>query len=101
MLLLNPALPRGAFHGCSRRYCTAGLFGRGDACAGVDRGRAGRLSWVLGCCPSDKVFDATLVTARDYLLLIVYGGFVGSAVSAGVGVTGVVGGRQFWCMQPS
>lgn len=44
-------------------------------------------AWLL---LQDKVFDAALVTVRDYLLLIVYGGFVGSAVSAGLGVTGLL-----------
>lgn len=33
----------------------------------------------------DKVFDITLATARDYVLLIVYGGFIGSAISVGIG----------------
>ncbi|WP_202634795.1 sensor domain-containing diguanylate cyclase [Rugosibacter aromaticivorans] len=44
-------------------------------------------TWLLS---RDKVFDVALVTTRDYLLLIVYGGFVGSAVSAGLGVTGLL-----------
>ena len=43
-------------------------------------------AWLLS---QDKVFDIALVTARDYLLLIVYGGFIGSVVNAGFGVTGL------------
>lgn len=46
-------------------------------------------AWLLS---RDKVFDVALVTARDYLLLIVYGGFIGSAVSAGIGATTLLSG---------
>lgn len=46
-------------------------------------------AWLLS---RDKVFNAALLTARDYLLLVVYGGVIGSAVSAGIGVTGLLSG---------
>lgn len=44
-------------------------------------------AWLLS---RDQGFDVALLTARDYLLLVVYGGFIGSAINAGVGGIGLL-----------
>ncbi len=90
MLLLNPRYIGAVFLGALAATALLGYSGETVLLVSIGSTLGAYLgAWLLS---RDKVFDATLVTARDYLLLIVYGGFIGSAVSAGVGVTGLLSG---------
>lgn len=90
MLLLNPGYIGAIFLGALAANALLGypvetvllvsIGGTLGACLGA---------WLLS---RDQVFDAALLTARDYLLLVVYGGFIGSAISVGIGGIGLLSG---------
>jgi diguanylate cyclase (GGDEF)-like protein/PAS domain S-box-containing protein len=89
MLLLSPGYIGAIFFGA---IAANGLFGyplETVLLLSVGRALGAYLgAWLLS---RDRVFDAALLTARDYLLLVVYGG-IGSIVSSGIGIIGLFSG---------